>query len=144
MQVVLRELFEKLGTTYIKLGQFIASSPTLFPESYVLEFQRSVRSRPLAETLPCVTQRAPTHRACGPRRRCLDRAEPVDYETIRTIIRSELGRPIEEVFEFIDPRPLASASIAQVRGVPAVCALAEQCGRRACFTLPWRAEAFRL
>lgn len=32
LQVVLRKLFEKLGATYIKLGQFIASSPTLFPE----------------------------------------------------------------------------------------------------------------
>lgn len=29
---VLRTLFERLGATYIKLGQFIASSPTLFPE----------------------------------------------------------------------------------------------------------------
>jgi len=28
-QVVLRQLFERLGSTYIKLGQFIASSPTL-------------------------------------------------------------------------------------------------------------------
>ena len=26
----LRKLFERLGSTYIKLGQFIASSPTLF------------------------------------------------------------------------------------------------------------------
>jgi aarF domain-containing kinase len=31
-QVVLRKLFERLGATYIKLGQFIASSPSLFPE----------------------------------------------------------------------------------------------------------------
>ena len=28
-QVVLRKLFERLGSTYIKLGQFVASSPTL-------------------------------------------------------------------------------------------------------------------
>jgi hypothetical protein len=34
--VLLRRLFERLGATYIKLGQFIASSPTLFPEEYVL------------------------------------------------------------------------------------------------------------
>ena len=37
---VLRVLFEKLGSTYIKLGQFIASSPTLFPREYVEEFQK--------------------------------------------------------------------------------------------------------
>lgn len=52
--VVLRKAFEKLGATYIKLGQFIASSPTLFPEEYVLEFQK-----------------------------CLDSTEPVPFETIR-------------------------------------------------------------
>jgi len=84
-EAVLRELFEKLGTTYIKLGQFVASSPTLFPEEYVEEFQA-----------------------------CLDRTEPVPFETIRRTIRDGLGRPIEEVFEYVDPRPLASASIAQV------------------------------
>ena len=33
---LLRRLFERLGATYTKLGQFIASSPTLFPEEYVL------------------------------------------------------------------------------------------------------------
>jgi len=33
-------LFERLGSTYIKLGQFIASSPSLFPDEYVLEFQK--------------------------------------------------------------------------------------------------------
>ena len=38
--VILRKLFEKLGSTYIKLGQFIASSPTIFPEEYVLEIQK--------------------------------------------------------------------------------------------------------
>ena len=39
MQVVLRKLFERLGATYIKLGQFIASAPSLFPGEYVAEFQ---------------------------------------------------------------------------------------------------------
>jgi len=85
LPALLRRTFEKLGTTYIKLGQFIASRPTLFPEEYVLEFQK-----------------------------CLDQASPVPYETIRDIIRAELGRPLEDVFESIDPVPLASASVAQV------------------------------
>ena len=41
---VLRQLFERLGSTYIKLGQFIASSPTIFPADYVNEMQvRHVR-----------------------------------------------------------------------------------------------------
>ena len=59
--VILRKLFERLGATYIKLGQFIASSPTLFPEDYVLEFQK-----------------------------CLDRTEPVAWEIIQRTIQSEL------------------------------------------------------
>ena len=36
---LLRQTFERLGTTYIKLGQFIASSPSVFPDDYVEEFQ---------------------------------------------------------------------------------------------------------
>eukprot|EP00890_Picochlorum_soloecismus_P005600 jgi/Picsp_1/6040/NSC_03394-R1_aarf domain-containing protein kinase len=83
--VILRKLFEKLGSTYIKLGQFIASSPTIFPEEYVLEFQR-----------------------------CLDQTPPVAYSTIQKIIEKELGLPLEDVFETVDPVSLATASIAQV------------------------------
>ena len=81
---VLRTLFEKLGATYVKLGQFIASSPTLFPKEYVVEFQK-----------------------------CLDSTDPVDWSIIRRVIESELG-PISKSFDFVDTKPLASASIAQV------------------------------
>ncbi|XP_004490510.1 uncharacterized aarF domain-containing protein kinase At5g05200, chloroplastic [Cicer arietinum] len=83
----LRRLFERLGATYIKLGQFIASAPTLFPSEYVQEFQN-----------------------------CFDRAPPIPFEVIQSILRKELGRPIESVYEYVDPTPLASASIAQVHG----------------------------
>jgi aarF domain-containing kinase len=84
-EAVLRKLFEKLGATYIKLGQFIASSPSIFPDEYVTEFQK-----------------------------CLDKAEPVPFDAIKQIIREELQQPLEEVFTYIDPKPLATASIAQV------------------------------
>ena len=50
----LRILFENLGGTYVKLGQFIASSPTLFPPEYVAEFVK-----------------------------LLDRTEPVPFEKVR-------------------------------------------------------------
>ena len=40
--------------------------------------------------------------------------EPVPFEGVRTVLEEELGRPIEEVFERIDPEPVATASIAQV------------------------------
>lgn len=83
--VFLRKLFEKLGATYIKLGQFIASSPSLFPDEYVLEFQK-----------------------------CLDKAEPVPFATIQRIVEQELGQPWSSVFVSIDPVPLATASVAQV------------------------------
>lgn len=82
---LLRETFEKLGTTYIKLGQFIASSPSLFPEAYVHEFQN-----------------------------CLDNTTPVPFSTIEAVLKNELKRPVHEIFLEIDPVPLASASIAQV------------------------------
>ncbi|MFZ5569363.1 MAG: ABC1 kinase family protein [Thermodesulfobacteriota bacterium] len=84
--VLLRRAFERLGATYIKLGQFIASSPSLFPENYVKEFQR-----------------------------CLDRTEPVPFAQIKKILKKELGnRYMEDIFSFISSTPLASASIAQV------------------------------
>ena len=84
-EVVLRKLFEQLGATYVKLGQFIASSPTLFPEEYVTEFQK-----------------------------CLDATDPIPFSVIERTIKSELKQPIDQVFESVDPKPLASASVAQV------------------------------
>ncbi|XP_027329985.1 uncharacterized aarF domain-containing protein kinase At5g05200, chloroplastic [Abrus precatorius] len=83
----LRRLFERMGATYIKLGQFIASAPTLFPSEYVQEFQN-----------------------------CFDRAPPVPFEEIQFILRKELGKPLESIYEYVDPTPIASASIAQVHG----------------------------
>jgi predicted unusual protein kinase regulating ubiquinone biosynthesis (AarF/ABC1/UbiB family) len=82
---VVREAFEDLGPTYIKLGQLVASSHGMFPEAYCQEF-----------------------------RKCLDRVKPISYEDVHRTIRSELGRDPAEVFATIDPKPLASASIAQV------------------------------
>ena len=88
---LLRETFESLGATYIKLGQFIASSPTFFPKEYVDEFQG-----------------------------CLDRTPSIPFSDVRTILREELGRPLEEVYREIEPVALASASIAQVHAATLV------------------------
>lgn len=82
--LALRKLFERLGATYIKVGQFIASSPTVFPKEYVLEFQK-----------------------------CLDQTEPLDWNVIKPVIEREIG-PISRNFAYVDKKPLASASIAQV------------------------------
>ena len=81
----LHSIVRRLSCVRCNAGQFIASSPTLFPEEYVLEFEK-----------------------------CLDRTEPVPCQVIKNTIQRELGRPIEEVFLSVDPVPLASASVAQV------------------------------
>lgn len=81
---LVRETFEQLGTTYIKLGQFIASSPSLFPRDYVEEFQK-----------------------------CLDATPPLAFDYIEQVLRAELG-DLDAHFASIDKKPLASASIAQV------------------------------
>src|SRR5690606_26851275 len=82
---LLRQTFERLGTTYIKLGQFIASSPSIFPDDYVEEFQL-----------------------------CLDKTSPVPFHVMKRVMEKELGKSLETIFAEFDPVPLASASIAQV------------------------------
>ena len=83
---LMRETFESLGSTYIKLGQFIASTPSLFPREYVQEFQG-----------------------------CLDQTPSLPFSYIQQVLAEEFeGRNLNEIFSFIDEKPLASASIAQV------------------------------
>ncbi|ELW84790.1 TPA: AarF/ABC1/UbiB kinase family protein [Acinetobacter nosocomialis] len=83
---LMRETFESLGSTYIKLGQFIASTPSLFPREYVEEFQG-----------------------------CLDQTPTLPFSYIQGVLVSEFeGRDLSEIFSYIDEKPLASASIAQV------------------------------
>jgi predicted unusual protein kinase regulating ubiquinone biosynthesis (AarF/ABC1/UbiB family) len=82
---IVRQAFEELGPTYIKLGQLVASSEGLFPERYCQEF-----------------------------RKCLDRVRPFEFSEVERTIREELGRDPAAVFASIEPKPLASASIAQV------------------------------
>ena len=83
---LMRETFESLGSTYIKLGQFIASTPSLFPREYVEEFQG-----------------------------CLDQTPTLPFSYVQQVLASEFaGRNLDEIFASIDEKPLASASIAQV------------------------------
>jgi ubiquinone biosynthesis protein len=81
----LRPAFERLGPTYIKLGQIISSGEGIFPEELVDEF-RLLR----------------------------DRVPPEPFETVRRTLEEDLGRPLSEVFVSFDRTPIASASIAQV------------------------------
>ena len=79
---LLRRVFEALGSTYIKLGQFIASSPTLFLKSTSKSFKTVLTE---------------------PRQFLLQRFATSSAQTSAS--------PVESVFESIDPVPLASASV---------------------------------
>jgi ubiquinone biosynthesis protein len=81
----LRIAAERLGPTYIKLGQIISSGEGLFPEELVGEFQM-LRDRVPAET----------------------------FDDVKAVVESELGAPMAAVFTSFEREPLAAASIAQV------------------------------
>jgi ubiquinone biosynthesis protein len=81
----LRIAAEKLGPTYIKLGQIISSGEGIFPAELVGEFKL-----------------------------CRDRVPAEPFRVVREVVEADLGRPLEEVFRWVDRTPLAAASIAQV------------------------------
>jgi len=83
--VHLRLAFEELGPTFTKLGQVLSTRSDLLPPAYIEELAL------LQDTVP-----------------------PVDYEQISLVIEAELGERPEDVFDWIDPVPLAAASIGQV------------------------------
>ena len=81
----LRLAAERLGPTYIKLGQILSSGEGIFPPELVDEF-----------------------------RKCRDQVPPEPFNVVRQVVEADLGRPLEEVFTRFHPEPLAAASIAQV------------------------------
>jgi predicted unusual protein kinase regulating ubiquinone biosynthesis (AarF/ABC1/UbiB family) len=81
----LRLTFQELGTTFMKFGQLVASSPGVFGEDMAAEF-----------------------------RGCLDTGDPVPIEQVRHIVEGELGMPLEEAYATFDPEPVGRASIAVV------------------------------
>lgn len=85
LPILLRDTMQDLGSTYIKLGQLVASSPTLFPVEYVEAFQT-----------------------------CLDQTPAIPYAEIEKILEQELGNKLAKTFLTIEKTPLGSASIAQV------------------------------
>lgn len=87
----LRRSFERLGSTYIKLGQIVSGGDGLFPEELVGEFKK-LRDRVPAES----------------------------FAAVREIVETELGRPLDEVFSEFAVEPLAAASIAQVHAATLV------------------------
>jgi ubiquinone biosynthesis protein len=87
--VQLASALEELGPCFIKLGQLLSTRPDVLPAHYI---------RALA--------------------RLQDTVQPVPAERIVQIVQSELGAPIDGLFQHFDRQPLATASMAQVhRGV---------------------------
>lgn len=81
----LRTAAEKLGPTYIKLGQIISSGEGLFPAELVGEFKK-----------------------------CRDQVPAEPFDVVRSVVEADLGARLEDVFAYFDRKPLAAASIAQV------------------------------
>lgn len=81
----IREMLERLGPTYVKFGQMVASRAELLPPDYQEE---------MAKLHSGVT--------------------PFPSDVARNIVETELGRPLEELFASFDADPLAAASTAQV------------------------------
>jgi ubiquinone biosynthesis protein len=80
-----RMMLEELGPTFIKLGQILSARPDLLPKEYIAELSS------LQDSVP-----------------------PEPMEHVLKQIEESLGRPVNELFESIDEKAMASASIAQV------------------------------
>ncbi|PXF46831.1 hypothetical protein BWQ96_03360 [Gracilariopsis chorda] len=78
-------IVSSLGPAIIKGGQAVSSRPDLLPKEYLDELQK-----------------------------LQDRLPPFDNETAFRLIEEELGNPVADIFESIDPTPVAAASIGQV------------------------------
>ena len=85
LPVRVRVVFEKLGPSFVKLGQILSVRPDVVPREYVSEFEK-----------------------------LQSRVGAFPYEDVRRVVTAELGAPPETVFAAFDPEPIAAASIAQV------------------------------
>jgi len=81
----IRMVCEELGTTFIKFAQIASNRPDLLPEDLILELEK-----------------------------LQDQAPKVPIDQIHSVLEHELARPLLEVVEHFEEKPLASASMAQV------------------------------
>src|SRR4249920_3407318 len=78
-------MLDELGPTFVKFGQLLSTRPDVVPPDILQEL-----------------------------RGLQDAAQPEPFERIRGVIQAELGLQVEQVFEYFDEVPIASASIGQV------------------------------
>jgi ubiquinone biosynthesis protein len=83
--VRLRQLFEMLGPSFVKIGQILALHAGALPHAYREELSR-----------------------------LLDSTLPLPFPVLERVLVAELGHDWRLYFQEIDPQPLASASIGQV------------------------------
>ena len=76
---------ERLGPTFIKLGQLLSTRSDLLPAPYTVALSR-----------------------------LQDHVEPMPLDTIEEVFRDEIGMSVKDAFEWFDGDPLASASLGQV------------------------------
>lgn len=76
---------ERMGPTFIKLGQLLSTRADLLPPAYLQSLTR-----------------------------LQDKIEPFSFEEVEKIITSELGVRISKAFSSFDPQPMAAASLGQV------------------------------
>ena len=81
----LRQILTNLGPTFIKVGQALSTRPDLVRKDFLDELIK------LQDQLP-----------------------PFDNAIAFSIIETELGRPIKEIYRQISPNPVAAASLGQV------------------------------
>ena len=77
----IRMVFEELGATFIKLAQVLSDRPDILPEPLIKEFQK------LQSHVP-----------------------PFEFSEVETIIQSETGRKIEDIYEWFDEETIGSVS----------------------------------
>src|SRR5947209_7811024 len=83
--VAFRETAMELGVLMIKLGQFLSSRVDLLPEKAIAALSS------LQDEVP-----------------------PIPFHHVVSVIESELGRPVEEVFSVLERKCVAAASLGQV------------------------------
>lgn len=83
--VRLRRTLERIGGTFLKLGQQMSIRLDLLPMTYCLELSK-----------------------------LLDRVPPFDSDEAIATVERTTGRPLEETFAAFDPEPIGSASLACV------------------------------
>ena len=81
----IRMAAEDLGPTFVKLAQILSNRPDIIPEGLVREFEK-----------------------------LQDRVAPFESEKAKRIIEKETDMKIEDLFEWFEDKPIASASIGQV------------------------------